>query len=490
MRWWTLAGAVALWGVAVRFVVARSDSVPAFYYPDSWNYVVPNAENFRPHSFHGPMLYWLWDLLLPVTPTEDRVVLLQQVLGVAAVVLITLTLRRVVDDVIALAAGLVLGIQPLTMFFERSIMTEAVSVFLVALVVFCLGELLVFREAQARRSVVLYAGLAGALGLAAGALIALRPSSRWAAFVLVASALVPVLRGRTVAGASRRLRGGIAGLLLVSAGLLPMILMVENSRHYGTASLTPASGTALLSEYGHLVPCAGQPGDTARARAAIGQVCDRERPDRQPMWVIDSPLFQTFFSGEDFAATQDQMWGRARSAVVRSPFTVAGRALAVSATHVANPELQLRLYDNGVRWFEDDAFEIFDSHAVWFDGETDRTLADETPVFRVVRQTHRLPGIAFVVIAAVTILAIVRSGRRVWSARRRRQALGAELQAFERPLVHLIGAAVAAVAANELIVAVGGIAIVRYWVPMLPLLVVAGAGMLELFRERRRSGAR
>ena len=450
-----------VWSIAVRWAVDRSDSVGAFYYPDSFNYVAVPLGDGAPHSYHGPVVHWVWDALMVGELTEQRVVALQRVLGIVAVVLVVLTLRRVVSDYVALAAGLLLGVQPMALLFERTMLTEAVALALVAAQLWLVGEVL--GGLRGRWELVAIASL----GFVSGVLIALRPSTRLVALVPVA-AIAWVLARRLRVPATRRVGSVSVAVLVVSFALVPFGLMRTNADHYGEWALTPATGTALFNATGWRLDCAVvAPGATPLAAAAGNQVCGGERPAQEPMWDIGSPLFRSFAPSANFGETQSQLSAWARQAAFEHPFAVASDVVARGAEQVVGPDFEVRLYTAGAEWVATQgARTAFPEHERWFGG-TDRTNpATIPPVLDLVRGSTWMPG----------LLLTITLGGLAWPL------LGAVRRRSLRSLFDPVGVgtvlgaiAVAMSGALLLAVGVGGNPLVRYWAPLLPALVIGAA---------------
>lgn len=463
MRGWItgatgLTVALVVWSVLVRVIVARSDPYTAFYFPDSWNYVVLPSSG-RAHQFHGPYIYSVWDALIPGTPSESSVVALHQLLGVSAVLMVWAALRRAVSEPVAFGASLLFAAQPLTIFFEQTILTEAVSVAIVAGLLFLLTQLLANRSRWADAATL------AALGGLAGVLVALRPASRFAVLAPLVVAAVIVVNRYWRRGTGARI-AGFALVALLLATLLPAPLHVRsvNNDQFGTAALTPGAGTAVLAWWGWRLDCESNPEHTQQAQAALAASCERDEPEEQLMWT-PGPISESMDPHDGYAETQSQLAGAATSAMLASPGYTVGRLVSKTWAHAFSPVVNLERYSNGSIWFRSGAARDFDGHSAWFGGESDRApMAGDPAIFTLVRQSSRLPGVLALLLAVASV--VIGLG---WAARRTRLA-----EADQVGFV-LVVSALGVVAANEAVVALGGLPIFRYWVPVLPALFVGAA---------------
>lgn len=463
---------LVIWSVLVRVVVGRSDSVAAFYFPDSWNYVVLPSTG-QAHPFHGPFIYSVWDFLSIGAPTEAGVVLMQQAFGLVAVVLVWTALRRLVAEPIAFGASLLFAAQPLTLFFERTILTEAVSVVIVAALLFLVTQLLVNDRPVADAMSL------AALGLLSGVLVALRPASRLVVLApLVVALFIVVSRYWSRRNGSRNTLVGLGLIALLVITILPAPLHVRsvNNDQFGTASLTPGAGTAVLAWWGWRLDCEPHVDYTERAQQALAASCDQSEPEEQLMWVPGA-VSRSMDPHGDFAATQAQLTAEAQAAILASPTYVAGRVVSKSWTHAFSPVVNLERYSNGAHWFAEGAVALFPGHDEWFDGSSDRTrLASDPAIFTLVRQSSRLPGVLALLLVVSVLVAAVRSIVRA-------RSLGDLRAAVENPRTQTKGlivlTAAAMVLANELVVALGGLPIFRYWVPVLPALFIGLAVVVD-----------
>lgn len=463
-----VAGLVVWWAVT-RWIASAASQGHVFYFPDSWNYVVLPSQG-DVHPFHGDLIYRLWDVVLAGAPTEVGVLRLQQLAGLVATLAVWWLLRQLVAAPVAYGAALVFAAQPLVVFFERTILTETVALVLVTTILLALGQL---NQAARSPSWGLVAWVA-LLGAATGLLVALRPASRLAAVVplIVAVALLAVgaLRSRTPAA---RIRIAI-GVVVLAASVLPAPLNVRqrNEQAFGAASLTPAGGTAVLAWWGWRLECPTGGGYTPEAQRALEATCEQPEPTRQLMWV--EPAVNASMEPHDgFGETQAQLSAAARRSMLNSPLYTGRRFVAKAAEHAVAPVVNLERYNAGEYWMSRSDEELFPSASDWFGTADPEGWEAEPGIFRLVRQSARLPGLlsflASVVAAGVAVRWLRRTPRAEW-----RQA------ALEpSPRAVLLVAALGMVVGNEAVVALGGVPIFRYWVPMLPAIAVAVAISLD-----------
>lgn len=469
-RWGTrpqlLGLTLAAWSCVVRWLAAGASTGHVFYFPDSWNYVALPSQG-RSHPFHGDFIYSLWDLFIPGTPTEAAVVRLHQLVGIATVLAVWLLLRRLVVEPIAFGTALIFGAQPLALFFERTILTETLALGLVTVVLFAL-----LRLADGHSWI---AGVAAvALGGSAGVLLALRPSSRLAAIAPVAIGAVLVAR-RLWKAESVRSRV-VAGCILVAlAGSIlpaPLIVRARHADAFGTSSLTPAAGTAVLAWWGWRLDCPTDETLTPQARAALEATCEQLRPERQLMWV-DPVVNASMQPHDEFAETQTQLSDAARRAMTGSPRYLIRRFVSQTAEHAVDPVVNLERFSTGQFWASRSTQEPFPGIDEWFGDRTPVSWPAEPGIFRLVRQSARLPGV-------LSLIALALSAGVAWRWMRQARRVERWRAILEpSPRAVMLVASMGMIVGNEVVVALGGVAIFRYWVPLLPAVAVAVAISLD-----------
>ena len=454
--------ALIVWSLLVRWVAAAASDGYGFYFPDSWNYVALPSQG-QSHPFHGDFIYRLWSWLLPGSPTEASVIRLHQLLGMLAVLIVWLLLRRLVAEPIAFGAALVLAAQPLTLFFERTILTEAVALFLVVAVLAGLAWMV-----RARGVALLVS--ACIVGASSGTLVALRPASRLAAVapLLIAGAVLILRAWRSEFVRGKRMPLLALALLIGSLFPAPLYVRSQNQQAFGTSSLTPAGGTAVLAWWGWRLDCPSSDTLTVQARSALDATCERDEPQRQLMWV-DPTVNASMQPHDDFALTQQQLSGAAQQAMVGSPVYTARRVVSKSLDHAVRPIINLERFQSGHVWGSRAQSEPFPTIDDWFGGPAPTSWSAEPGLFGLVRQSARLPGLLTLVSLLASLALAIR-----WLRRPARSSIRDALAAPAPRLVMLI-ASLGMVVGNEAVVALGGVPIFRYWVPVLPAIAIAVA---------------
>lgn len=481
---------VGLWAASWRLLYFVLDGHTGFYFPDSWHYVVLPSNGGKHDALHGPMVYWLWDIAIPGDPAEWSVVLLQNTLGVFACVVLLFALREVVSNPLALACALVFGAFPLTIFFDRTLLTESVATFLAALL------LLLALRLRHERHVLIDLTLSSLFGLAAGVLLAVRPATRFSVPIYIVLALA-LLIGREAAksgsSAKRITKVCVTGTAVVCFALLaPLVLMKENEDQFGTFSLTPASGTVEISAWGWRIPCFGFGDYTATAQSVLLQLCEGDQSNQ--LWS-DGPLHDSLKLDRDFAdprrefaESQRELSHEARKSLLSDPLFAAREALRNIRVHMFDPRLDLHQYHNGSEYFSEDIVRRFHDHMSWFGGDPTRKPIRGTPlIMQALRKTATLPGIAalllvltFVANTVVTLVRAVKGNRGWW-------AWNWDTDPLASVRTILAASCIGIVLAGEVAVGLSPWPIFRYWAPLMPAIVIGFGATLGQFGILTRS---
>lgn len=173
--------------------------------------------------------YFLAPFLIVSTepPMDQVIVAAQYVLGVAAAVCFYLAGRRAFGSGAALIGSLLFAVHTTQLFYETSILSEALFVFLLAAAVLVIGR---FADAPSWRS-------AAAAAAACAALTYTRPVAQWYFLVPVALALVRFQGWRQ--------RLGLAAAVTVTFAMLMLPWALLNQRQFGFFGIAIGRGFGL-----------------------------------------------------------------------------------------------------------------------------------------------------------------------------------------------------------------------------------------------------
>ena len=466
---------VIVWAAVWRLLSAAIDHVPAYYYPDSWSYVVKSRNLSTLHPFHSPEVWRVWSQLIPGVPTERSVMVLQFGFGVAGAAILYHLLRRFGTSTWMLLLALLYGCLPLMIFADRSVLSESSTIFFWLLMT--LGLVLVLDE---RHIAVRLLGAAGA-GIAAGVAYSLRPATRYLVLttvVLAAAAVLITLWRRHTPWSWRVAEAiGLCGVFVALALPVPMRLMSDNQAMWGTSTLTPGAGTVLAARWSIAIDCGPFDGLLPETQDALRQICQTpgERRDNSAIIWASGPFSATLHPGPHFGRIQAELTTVTRDAVLHHPGLAAANVLDRLRQFYFQQSNDIRQFHNGASWVNSANVQThFKDHEHWFGGTQSRApLTQYTVLQRWVERTRILP---FLLTSALLVLL----GRLAWLVARgdgwRRRLRTLLTQRGVLTLVVVLGTSAVGVAT----VAVGGVADFRYWAPILPSLMLSLGGAISL----------
>jgi 4-amino-4-deoxy-L-arabinose transferase-like glycosyltransferase len=470
-RWTYLL--VVSWAAGWRILYSAIDHVPAYYFPDSWNYVVKSRKLATIMPLHSPQVWRVWDYLLPGVPTERSVMALQFAFGVAGVAILYHLLRRWGSSVWMLLLAMLYGCIPLLAFADRTLLAESATIFfwLVAALALCN---VIATELPTVRAINAAVG-----GLAAGVAIALRPATRYMVAAMVVLAMVAAFvilwrrRGEWWVVAI----DAVATVTVFTAFALPvpMRLMADNEATWGISSLTPATGSVLAARWSALIDCGPFDGVLPATRAALEQVCQTPGTHTDQFWLLwqRGPLHSTMRNGPDFPRIQSELSAATSEAVRRHPGLAVGSLVDRTRRFYFHQANDLGQFHNGSKWLESGSLRAtFGDWERWFGGDRTRSpLVGRTPLERAIVRTMRIPFVLTVALVGFLGLLLARI---LWGTGRRRRLRAALTDAGVLIMLVMVGTLVVGVAS----VAAGGLAVFRYWAPLLPPLVLALGGAI------------
>jgi hypothetical protein len=234
-RTWVAIAVLVLVGAAARVLVHLGST--GILWPDSVIFLLTTEHILNGELFaHDPFRTMFYPFFLAAflrwgeTPASGTaIVIAQQALGLAAIVLFYLAGRRAFTPLVALAGALLFSIHAMELFYEISILSDVLFVFAVAAVVATVARL------RWSTSIWSYVVIGAVLAL----LTLVRPVAQW--FVLC---VVPVLwaSSRTIR------RAGIATVVVAAVNTcLLMPWMFVNSREFGFFGISIGRGMGLFT---------------------------------------------------------------------------------------------------------------------------------------------------------------------------------------------------------------------------------------------------
>ena len=222
-------------GLAARLAVLAT--TPPVWWPDSFVFQQTVREilegRWASHDAYRTLLYPY--LLVPFVALSTSpsvgiaIVAVQQLFGLAAAVLFYVVARRAVSPLAAWAGALLFALHPLQLFYEASLLTEAFFTVTLALTLWL----------AVRAHETPTAARMGLLGLAAAALVLVRPVALWYLACLVVAGLVAHPHPRRAAG---------AWAVLALCYALPLLAwMGVNQREYGFFGVALGRGMGLYT---------------------------------------------------------------------------------------------------------------------------------------------------------------------------------------------------------------------------------------------------
>lgn len=472
---WSYAIVMA-WAAACRLLSAANDHVSAYYYPDSWSYVVKSRSLATLHPFHSPVVWGVWNRLIPGGPTERTVMMLHFGFGVAGVAILYHLLRRWNTSVWMLALALLYGCVPLMVLVDRSVLSESATVF------FWLLMTLGLVNAISARHVALRLANAAGAGLAAGVSYAIRPATRYMVLTTLVLALCALLLAawRRHGRWSLRIAEAVGAMVLIVVLMLPVPLRVmsDNQVVYGVSTLTPGAGTVLAARWSELIDCGPFDGVLQATRDALIEICqvpgDIRRDHSDLIWK-PGPFAETLRPGPQFGRIQAELSAATRTAVLHHPVLAAENVLDRLRQFYFDQYDDLFAYHNGSVWVDSpDVRAHFRDFDHWFGGiESRAPLSGRTFLERAVVRTMILPAI--LTAALLTLLGVL-AWRVVRGSGRRRRLRALLAHAGTPAMVIVTGTYLVGVGS----VGAGGVADFRYWAPILPALVLSVGGALAL----------
>jgi 4-amino-4-deoxy-L-arabinose transferase-like glycosyltransferase len=470
---WSYALVVG-WAAAWRIVYSAIDHVPAYYFPDSWNYVVKSRTVAGIQPLHSPQVWRVWDALIPGVPTERSVMALQFVFGVAGVAILYHLLRRWGSSVSMLLLAMLYGCVPLLAFADRTLLAESATIFfwLVAALALCN---VIATELPTVRAINAAVG-----GLAAGVATALRPATRYmvAAMVVLAMVAAFVILWRRRGQWWVMAIDAVATVTVFTAFALPvpMRLMADNEATWGISSLTPATGSVLAARWSALIDCGPFDGVLPATRAALEQVCQTSGTNTDQFWLLwqRGPLHDTMRNGPDFARVQSELSAATRDALLHHPVLAVVSIVDRTGRFYFRQNNDLRQFHNGSRWLDsENARTQFHDWSRWFGHDRTRApLTSRTVLQRAVELTLLIP---FVLTLGLLVLLGRLAARILIGHGRRRRLRVALVDPGVLTTLVMAGTFVVGVAS----VAAGGLAVFRYWAPLFPPLVLALGGAIS-----------
>lgn len=271
----------------------------AFYFPDSWNYLVVPWQGQTPSSIHSPFIWLIWRIFTLGNITENNVLLFHSILGIASTTLLSQILVRYLKTQFALAITFLYILSPWQYFFERTILPETVGLFLIISIFWLCSYL-----SKIRLHYSTYLVCAGT-GACLGILVAIKQSYLLLGIVFMIFLFFKIALNKSM---SKK-------VLLVLAGCFGIPIFVLSAHYqasYGVFSPSPSSGTILMSRWGSLVPCEqSQFERSPLVRKAIEDVCEQD-PGEFPgaelgvMWNKEN-ISLTKDPSEEFAPVQERL---------------------------------------------------------------------------------------------------------------------------------------------------------------------------------------
>lgn len=313
--------AIVVAGAAVRLVVMLGSDAILWGDSDVFLLAVDNirAGRYLDHDpFRTPLYsYFLAPFLsLSSEPPMDQVIVAaQHALGVAAAVCFFLAGRLAVGAVPALAGALLFTMHTTQLFYEISILSEALFVFILSIAILVIGR---FVETPSLRRAI------GAAAVCA-ALTYTRPVAQW--FFLVPMAFV---LARPAVAWRRRLAPAAAIAVTFAALMLPWVLL--NQRQFGFSGIAIGQGFGLYIrafDIERLDP----PPDTRYPEARDALLEARAARRASPATYVLNALGRRYSLIERDAV----MGGAATEAMLREPLQVAVGSLRQWQRQLSGP---------------------------------------------------------------------------------------------------------------------------------------------------------
>ena len=478
-RWLIALSSVAFVAVVAR-IVGTVLAPQALYFPDSWCYVITRA--VRPCPAHEPAINGFWRIFTLGSLTEAHVLWAQAILGVATALLVTWCLLRLCRWWLAMLTGMLFAILPLQIWLERSMLTETVETFFLAL--FLATACSAIRARRPAPILAWTAIAAASLGCAAAVhTAALLPA------VTLVTALIVLVLWKSAAAVSSRLLSYVAlpTLCIVSLVAPTIPTLVTYHRWYSMWTTDPAQASFLVTRWSPIVDCTPPPGAMGRTHHVLAVVCEQRTFLSPPGWNQDllwrPPLghwalaLRSITPGE-FAATQSQLLGAVERGIVAHPQAFLSQMWASIVFQMTATPV------NDLRDFHDPTAKLprsgplvdsirFPNRSSWF------TLADETPhphidssLRTLVAGTTQVPQLLLWTAMLIALLRAI-----FWAlAEFRRRSEGVERPRLgrappsDRVSIAVLGSLL--VVTSLLSVAFGTYPVFRYWSPLVPAILV------------------
>ena len=465
--------AVEFIGGLVRGLVLRAQP-GVWYFPDSKAYIYsltsPRSTAPRPGSVAS-----FWYYLSFGHYHQHNIVLVQFIAGMIAIALLYDAVRRISGRWSALLWGGLYAALPIVAVFERTIMTEALTLdflvgfFWAACIAFTVRPLWL-------RLVFVVTAIAS---LAAGGSIR---TALWAPGIATAAVCISlwvvseILDRRSVL---RVLSSLVAVGLCITAFVIPLQRnMTHNQQVFGFRTINAMAGSFLASRWESVMPCTSSLAKQSDVRAALHQLCHAKSTSQFPgfsmnlVWKTGTPIFQAGRLGPSLALDQQELSVITKHALLKHPTQVMASVGAVSLDELFGPLfVNIVQYDNGAQmWVHEGNKQHRSVLIAWTQRDT-APKSGTMPVFgSIVRWNSKIPQ---VLLWLVLLGVLYRLSRFIWFDKARGiQNSSYVNRRLRRARVSLASIASVFVIASVLSVALSAFASFRYVLVLLPALIV------------------
>ena len=340
---------VELVGLLVRLVILLTQA-GVWYFPDSKAYVYalayPQQTAPRPGAVSS-----FWYYLSFGNYHEHGVVVVQFVVGMLAIALLYDGLRRIVDGWWALGLAALYAALPILAVFERTIMSEALT--LDFLIGFFWAACIAFtaRTTGARLSLLVVAiiSLACTVSIRTAMIV---PGAGAATVCVLLWIGFELIDGHET---SKILSCAVSIILCAAVFAVPLDRAMTRNQHvFGFRAINVMAGSFLASRWQAVLPCTSPLAKQAAVKAALLQLCHTKSTSRYPgysmnlVWVAGKPVFDVGRLGPSFAQNQRELGAVTQKALLAHPSAVVASVLSASLDELFGPLfVNVAQYDNG-----------------------------------------------------------------------------------------------------------------------------------------------